>query len=73
VSPIVDVSIEPETDNEYALREGGTLWRSLVEGVNAGLEGSLALFWAAVKGIVPIFDMIFIKLFRNDGQSPSLV
>lgn len=62
-SPMTDVSIVPETDKTDVVSEGGTpFWSCFVVGLSAGLGGSLAFCWAAVKGVVPIFEMIFIRL-----------
>jgi hypothetical protein len=67
-----EVSIVPGTDKTEAVREGGVpeLWAFPV-GLRAGLGGSLARCCAAVNGAVPIFEMIFIRLFgpRVDNQA----
>lgn len=61
--PMTDVSMVPETDNVDVIRDGvaPAFWLLFV-GLRAGLGGSLALCCAAVNGVVPILEMIFMRL-----------
>jgi hypothetical protein len=53
----------PETDKAEVLRDGGTPPWFLTVGLSAGLGGSFGFGGtAAAKGMLPILEMIFIRL-----------
>jgi hypothetical protein len=60
--PITDVSIVPETERAEVLKEGGTVPWCFTVGLSAGLGGSFAFGGAAAKGILPILEIIFMRL-----------